>query len=213
MIEPYVYQLDRKKNNKFPINTLKQGDKRTNIVEVSLFDNGKPIDLYNKNVVVVFLTPNNKIVEQSDLDIDIPIITYDNTVKCIVKDTALQSMGSLKMEIVVSENEDKLFTTPSIRFNVSDKIDDSLPIQEQDDFPTLIALIEEFNNKVVELNELKLELNQALEVFDSETQDKLQGLIDSIDLIESQYPLELNQLREDLDNKSYETWNQLAGGV
>lgn len=190
MVIPFKFRVDRKKIINQPKYFIMQGDKRTNIIEVSIYDGGEPVDLEGKEVVVIFRTPNNKIVEQSTLDLEIPITTFENTVRCIMGKTALQTEGTLEMEITVSEDEYTSFTTHPLSFKVNKRIGDHLPIQEQDDFPTLEALIEVYKKELNELSLLKKDMEKEFEAF----------------------RVEQVKLRHDLDNKSFKTWLDLVGG-
>lgn len=117
MISTIQYKIDIRERNKIADNVLRQNDKKTNVIEVSLYDRGNEINLDETSVSFIFLNSNKEIIRQTYNDPENTIKVNGNTTSCKLNDEVLKTSGRLQFEVKVEE-ADTLFTTPRINLTV-----------------------------------------------------------------------------------------------
>lgn len=100
---------------------FKQGDVDSSVLEISLFDDGVPVDISGENIEFRFLKPDKTIVYQ---DFSNGVTILDATkgrVSCVLKSNTLAVPGIVKCEIHRGK-DNKQLTTPTFNFLVESSI-------------------------------------------------------------------------------------------
>lgn len=155
MIRVYEYEIDIARQNHTETKNLKQGDHHTVRVDITLLNEGKPIDLLDTMVEFIFLNSLGEVMVQTNLEELSPVIIEGNKVSCYLRESILRKSGSLKLEIRVNKDFIEIFTTPTIRFMVEYSIDADNQIEDDDNFPILIELIEKVDKFLLEYEDIK----------------------------------------------------------
>ncbi len=116
----YKLQYDIKLKNIINI-TFKQGDIDTSILDLTLLDNGQPVDVTGEIIEFRFLKPDNKIVFQ-DASAGVNILdSINGNIECILKAQTLAAVGDVTCEIH-RVKDGKTLTTQSFKFTVEQSI-------------------------------------------------------------------------------------------
>ena len=101
--------------------SYKQGDTHTGILNMTIKDNGVPVDITGQSITFNFTTSKGAIVIQDETT-DVSIIDpLTGNFQCIIKNNVLADPGICKCEITFSEGTD-IFTTATFNFNVNASI-------------------------------------------------------------------------------------------
>ncbi len=127
-----------------------------NIIEITLMDDGVPVDLTGCKVLAVFGLPTGQTVEQDTDEGSVTIGGTDNNVITIALKTGSfspgkSSSGLMKCEVqVYSGNDlDTLVTSAQFTFRCRRAIINDDTIAATDDYPILVELIEEVQGLIV----------------------------------------------------------------
>ena len=140
MIRNHTRALDISKEKVIAPIVLKQGDINTNTLTLNLWDNGYQMELSNKIVSIVFITPDNKGVYQSQVDLELPVVVDGNSLLVTLRSSILKLSGIVKAEVIIVEG-DKYLTSQTITLNVLPTLEMSELISDDVSFPIVESLI------------------------------------------------------------------------
>lgn len=101
--------------------TFKQGDIDSSVLDVTLLDDGQPINITGGVIEFRFLKPDNTIVFQ-DASAGVNILDAVNgNVECVLKSNTIAAVGNVVCEIHIVQGE-KTLTTQSFTFTVDQSI-------------------------------------------------------------------------------------------
>ena len=126
-----------------------------NVIEITLTDDGSPVDLTSCKVLAVFGLPTGQTVEQDTDEGSVTIGGTDNNVITIALKTGSFSPGKaasglMKCEIQVYSGDDldTLVTSAQFTFRCRRAIINDETIAATDDYPILVELIEEVQHLI-----------------------------------------------------------------
>lgn len=116
----YKIQYDIKLKNVTNI-TFKQGDIDSSVLDITLLDNGQPVDLTGENIEFRFLKSDNTIVFQ-DVSAGVTVLDAENgNVECVLKSNTIAAVGDVTCEIH-RVKDGKTLTMQSFIFTVEESI-------------------------------------------------------------------------------------------
>jgi hypothetical protein len=155
------------------------GDNEGNMFVIELTELGKPYDIGNNIVQIVFHKPDGTKVTQSTADEELPISTKDNYIYCILKTNTIAAKGKVVAEIQVTDGI-KLITSAQFYFAVRLPIIDDETVDSTNELSLLVAAVQaEAERKTAELQREQNEnARQTLKAQLDSMKDTLQGWLD-----------------------------------
>ena len=155
------------------------GDNEGNLFEINLTMNGRPYNIGNNIVQIVFKKPDGTKVTQSTEDIELPITTNGNTIYCILKSGTISAKGKVQAEIQITDGT-KLITSAQFYFIVRLPIIDDETVESTNELSLLVAAVQaEAERKTAELQREQNEsARQELKAQLDSMKATLQGWLD-----------------------------------
>jgi hypothetical protein len=155
------------------------GDNEGNLFEINLTMNGRPYNIGNNIVQIVFKKPDGTKVTQSTEDIELPITTNGNKIYCILKSGTISAKGKVQAEIQITDGT-KLITSAQFYFAVRLPIIDDETVESTNELSLLVAAVQaEAERKTAELQREQNEnARQELKAQLDSMKATLQGWLD-----------------------------------
>jgi hypothetical protein len=155
------------------------GDNEGNLFEINLTMNGRPYNIGNNIVQIVFKKPDGTKVTQSTEDIDLPITIEGNHIYCTLKSNTIAVKGKIQAEIQVTDGT-RLITSAQFYFIVRLPIIDDETVESTNELSLLVAAVQaEAERKTAELQREQNEnARQELKAQLDSMKATLQGWLD-----------------------------------
>lgn len=137
---------------------IKQNDVQSNVIEIKVRHNRKPVDLYGYAISVGFVKPSGEIELKTNLDSFNPITVNDDTLKCVVPSVSLTDVGVVRMEVTLTK-QGGLSHSQTVEFEVEPSLT-NLFVPDTEDLPILQSLIERVQDLIAELEVMSTQEEQ-----------------------------------------------------
>ena len=164
----YKASLDFKQRNSAPIAIFVQNDVDGNVIEFTILDGGRPMDITGQTVSIAFLKGDSTLVIQ-DITTGVTVLNGINgIVECVLKSQTLAAVGTCKGVISFSLAGKKL-SSSQFTFTVGASLDNGSGLISANVVPALDAVNAQFS-----LNEAIKGTNQFVTLNGDKTINKVE---------------------------------------
>jgi lysophospholipase L1-like esterase len=161
----------------------KQNDVNSRFIEITLINNGLPLNLTGNTVKIFAIKSDNTIIFNN-----VEIIDYSlGRIKVELTSQALAVIGNLECELVVYGLNSSILSSKAFIINVIKSIRNDEAVESADEFTALtnaLNTVQQYDSKIINLEEVTGEHNtdiQGLEEQSQQLSDKIGDLVEDIE--------------------------------